>query len=691
MKALHIALFVCSLLTPLIGQRPKTVEAAVAGFEKVQDESERNRHGAIRDLGRFPQAGATSILIAELKRAETLSYQETVMRAIGYKQRVGTEPALTAMLTNAVNPRIADAAADAMRRQGDTGVAALVAVLAEASGQKKQRNAICYALGRVATGNEARDALLAEIQRTSGIDRLTALRGLAARKDDPLVDAARIQLIGQKNRLVAGTALSQLATHKHDQTPKLAFQFSRTLSVGAGSDDDHHAAVVTGLLVKLEPAHYSELFRAAARARAPFGKDNKEGWQQAFASGELTQWLAANALNMKSADERIAAARALALTPPDQRQPASDILQQLLTQRDIPVVRAAANSLTIVDQSEAAQVALAAILKKGSERTGPIAIDALHALRQRDTSWHEQLLQLTKHKRSSIRTAALRALCETKADADSRLEAAEDNLRSRDWQVRAAAIALVVAVRSSKSPPLLFAMLDKETARMKEDVRAALRDLTGMQFGKESEWKKWWSKEGDNFTPRQPLAAMPKRTAEKKTVSYWNVPVTSDRVTFIVDVSGSMAKPFGTGSGTRLEEAKRQLTGVINKIPKKAKINIITFAGDAKSLFPKLQALGKKQHKAASACINEIYAKGPTNVHDALETAFIDRDIDTIFLLTDGRPSAGPVVAPTALAEEVARWNVSRSIVIHTIAIGEKSPFLARLAKDSGGEHNVAR
>ena len=118
MKALHIALFACSLLTPLTGQRPKTVEAAVAGFEKVQDENERNRHGAIRDLGRFPQAGATSILIAELKRAETLSYQETVMRAIGYKQRVGTEPALTDMLTNAVNPRIADAAADAMRRQG---------------------------------------------------------------------------------------------------------------------------------------------------------------------------------------------------------------------------------------------------------------------------------------------------------------------------------------------------------------------------------------------------------------------------------------------------------------------------------------------------------------------------------------------------------------------------------------------
>jgi Mg-chelatase subunit ChlD len=212
-----------------------------------------------------------------------------------------------------------------------------------------------------------------------------------------------------------------------------------------------------------------------------------------------------------------------------------------------------------------------------------------------------------------------------------------------------------------------------------------------MQFGTAAEWQKWWSREGASFKPREVLAVMPERNADKQTVSYWNVPVRSDRVSFIVDVSGSMAKPFGTGSGTRLTEAKRQLTDVLGRLPKKAKINIITFADSAQSLFPKLQALGKKQHKAAAAHIKEIFAKGTTNVHDALEAAFADRDVDTIFLLTDGRPSDGPVVDPTALADEVARWNVSRSIVIHTIAIGAKSPFLARLAKDSGGEHSVAR
>ena len=689
MKVLPLALLICSLLAPLTGQRPKTVEAAITGFEKVREQAERNRHRAIKDLGRFAETDATTILIAELERAKTLSYQETVMRAIGAKQRTGALPALASMLSGADNPRIADAAAAAMQRQGAPGIAALVAELARSQGKYKQRNAICYALGRVSQGDAARDALLADLQHTSGNDRLSALRGLAARKDDAKVDAARVELAGDKNRAIAGTALRQLAAHRHPQAPALAIRFSRSLP--ATGSDDQHAAVVTGLLVALQPEHYSELLAAASRALDPFGTSNKDGWNRAFADGAWSKWLAEHAPGQKAATERVVAARALAFAPASQRDLASATLKKLLVQRDATVVRAAATSLLLVDPGEQTQAALAAVLKKGHEQTGPIALAALHVLRQTQAAWHQELLQLSKHKRPALRTAALRALITVPALQDARLEAAKNNLRYRDWQVRAAAIALTVATRSAKSPPLLFAILEKESARMQEDVRTALRVVTGQQFQTLSEWQKWWAKEGDSFQTRGALAGTPGRNGDQQTVSYWNIPVRSDRVTFVVDVSGSMAKPFGTGSNRRLTEAKRQLTGVLDRLPKKAKINIITFSRDAQLLFPKLQPLGKKQRKQADARITEIFSKGPTNVHDALAAAFEDRDVDTIFLLTDGRPSAGPIVAPTALADEVARWNLSRSIAIHTIAIGEKSDLLERLAKDSGGEHRVAR
>jgi Mg-chelatase subunit ChlD len=130
---------------------------------------------------------------------------------------------------------------------------------------------------------------------------------------------------------------------------------------------------------------------------------------------------------------------------------------------------------------------------------------------------------------------------------------------------------------------------------------------------------------------------------------------------------------------------------VFDALPPKAKINVITFAGDTTPVFAKLQTLGKKQRKQAESFVKALYGKGPTNVHDALEAAFADRDVDTIFLLTDGQPSTGPIVDREALADEVRRWNADRGIRIHTIAIGQKSELLARLAKDSGGEHSVSR
>ena len=68
-------------------------------------------------------------------------------------------------------------------------------------------------------------------------------------------------------------------------------------------------------------------------------------------------------------------------------------------------------------------------------------------------------------------------------------------------------------------------------------------------------------------------------------------------------------------------------------------------------------------------------AAGGTNVYDALAAAFDDDRIDTIYLLTDGDPSAGEIVDAGTLREEVARWNSIRGIRIHCIAVGKDSPL----------------
>jgi len=167
--------------------------------------------------------------------------------------------------------------------------------------------------------------------------------------------------------------------------------------------------------------------------------------------------------------------------------------------------------------------------------------------------------------------------------------------------------------------------------------------------------------------------------------------VRSDRVVFVVDVSGSMNQPFGTGGGTRLDEAKRQLVRVLGLLPKKAKVNVVAFGNGAVTLADTLQTIDEKRRKAAEEWTKALECRGATNVFAAMQRAFADLEVDTIFLLTDGQPSTGEITAPGPLADAIAAWNLGRGVRIHTVAIGGKSDFLERLARDSGGEHSSTK
>lgn len=453
---------------------------------------------------------------------------------------------------------------------------------------------------------------------------------------------------------------------------------------------------MAGLLAGLEPKHYPALFFAAARADKPFGDQLAPRWQAGFADAKLAAWIRDKGSKLKEDDMQVAAARALQFAGSDQKEIALAALRSFLQKRSEAVVQAAAGALTRIDAKPEAAALLQQLIKAQKKATSPTAIAAMNELQAEDSAWQKQLLQLGHHKHGAIRAAALRALQATAArkelkDPDAAFNAADAALAHKEWQVRAAGLDLLVALRKPASPPLLFPLLKKERARMLADVRSALRDLTGLQFASVAEWQAWWQKEGDTFQPRAAAAKPERKKAAHATVSYWNIPVHSDRVAFVVDMSGSMLKPFGTGNATRLYEAKRQLRNVLAALPAKAKTDIITFEGKPTPLFGKLQALGKKQKKQAEAFLKGLVAKGPTNVHDALARAFENRDVDTIYVLTDGRPSTGPIVDHERLAAEVARWNAARGIRIHTIAIGQKSDLLERLARDSGGEHVVTR
>ena len=61
-------------------------------------------------------------------------------------------------------------------------------------------------------------------------------------------------------------------------------------------------------------------------------------------------------------------------------------------------------------------------------------------------------------------------------------------------------------------------------------------------------------------------------------------------------------------------------------------------------------------------------------------------DIDTIFFLTDGFPTAGLVRVPEQILREVAGINRSMRVRIHAVGVGEHDRgFMQALAEQNGG------
>lgn len=685
------------LVAGLVAQRPKTAAEALQRFQQVQDRPEGERQRAAGDLGDFPGDEVTTALLAELARAESLGYRQTIVRAIGEQSRPSAVPALQTLLVGDGPVRLWESIAAALANQGDAGVQALATQLAQEAAGSGRRHAICDGLGRNRSP-AARDALLAELARASGRDRLPPLRALRARAGDAAVDTARLALAKDGDALVAATALQQLAEHGHAEAAALGLELSRRNPGDAKVDVA--TAVCHALLRAPSPTHREALLVAAAAADDPFGKALAPLWQQAADDALFLRWLAEQAPARKPVAERLLAAQVLGLATADLRPHAAMALTKLMQHKEPELVRVASAVLARLGP-EFAFAPLQKLLAAKEDWQAAAGLAALHTLRREDPAWRSELLTHYDGKQPAVRATALQLLAQLPpGDNTPLLAAAAGNLTHKHWPVRSAAIDLLRGLRTAAAVPLLFERLDAEQGRLRQDLVDALQDLTRLQFPTSAAWRDWWQRERASFRIADRQAANDDAEPEpsgaakargKGTISYWNLPVHSDRVAFVVDVSGSMAQPFGTGAGTRLDEARRQLVRVLGLLGSKAKANVITFAAAADGFAEGLQPLDDRRQKAVAAFAEAMAAKGPTNVHDGLQRAFADAEVDTIFLLTDGRPSSGPVVDEEALLALVARWNLGRSVRIHTVALGGRSRFLERLAQQSGGNHTVAR
>lgn len=249
--------------------------------------------------------------------------------------------------------------------------------------------------------------------------------------------------------------------------------------------------------------------------------------------------------------------------------------------------------------------------------------------------------------------------------------------------------------------PALIRRLDKEPMRVRVALAGTLNRLTGRDFPPEyAPWKDWWDAQEEPGGALRPTYARP---------TYYDVPVESDRLLFILDTSMSMGYALheNTRSVSRLTGAKKELTRVIQSLDERSRFNVMTFStgiGSWAKQLVKADAAGKR---AAVRFVSELGHAGKTNSYGVLEAAFARfPEVDTIYFVTDGIPTVGKTTVQEHIVERVARWNRLRGVRIHTIAampgepdppVGQYTPntdairFMRFLAAETGGTFTRVR
>jgi Mg-chelatase subunit ChlD len=244
------------------------------------------------------------------------------------------------------------------------------------------------------------------------------------------------------------------------------------------------------------------------------------------------------------------------------------------------------------------------------------------------------------------------------------------------------------------------------------DVRQALTAITGFDFQSAKEWDGYWIGKKDTFDPEKDRGDKQDVTTDvRDEPKFFNEPIISKRIMFVIDVSGSMMEKDipreGKGTMTRIEVVKNELAATVKQLKPDAKFNIISFSHVIKAWRPSKQGLqpATPDNKAdALKWISALKADGATHTDDALKEAFANIDVNTIVLLSDGAPARANMKAgttepidPKKVLELAAGLNRLRNVKIHTFCfkVFENMPgmaeclqFMEDLAKQNGGKLN---
>ncbi|MGE4619428.1 MAG: VWA domain-containing protein [Planctomycetota bacterium] len=386
-----------------------------------------------------------------------------------------------------------------------------------------------------------------------------------------------------------------------------------------------------------------------------------------------------------------------------------------------------------VGSFEEDRAALLSAIKEGNESSICDALELLVKHDQKETAQlflryglphqsllvHEEGMRLARTLQSEGACEAIRTAARKSREGARRLDALrvlrawpkskshpELLLRLEDRE----AVVVAEAVRGLRDHPVassvgaLIAKMGESKGRLREDIRDALVSLTAQPLPLDpASWRIWWLKAKSDWTP---ISKDSTEDEEKKSLPtavkdglYGEI--VSQRVIFLLDISGSMLAATEVGA-SRIEIARKQLQRVIEVgLDSKSRFSVISFSEDVVRFSPKLvKAKGASLRKALDF-IGDLKAGGETNTYGALEMAFSDREVDTIYLLSDGSPTVGKETSASLILDSIQSWNRYRGTRIHCIGLfagdapnqdeARAQEFLGKLAQRNYGRYTEIR
>ena len=287
-----------------------------------------------------------------------------------------------------------------------------------------------------------------------------------------------------------------------------------------------------------------------------------------------------------------------------------------------------------------------------------------------------------------------------------RLRVARKALLDDSWPVRLAACDILLRNPDESSLPALIRAIGDESPgregsrrRVRSALRRTLATLTGEDYPsfRPEDWEAWWQRVQAGFRlPELEVSTV----APEQGARFCGLPVESDVVVFLLDISGSMNQPVaGDPDGpARIFIALRETRRCVEALEEGTHFNIVLFNDKIHPFMNEPVEKSAATLESATRFMRTVQTDGGTDLFGALDHVLdlggarphgmpVVGDLDTLVVLTDGMPSRGTVLIPEEILHQVSQANRPHRIAIHTVnAGGTGEAFLKRLAGENFGE-----